>query len=70
LILSAILGWNINGTTVFIGSLVMIYTVSGGTAAVSITQKYQLTLIMAGMAIAGFTAFAKLPEDIRFPIRS
>jgi SSS family solute:Na+ symporter len=66
LILSTMLGWNINLTTVFIGSLVMIYTVSGGTKAVSMTQKYQLTIIMAGMIIAGLTAFFKLPNDITF----
>ncbi len=66
LILSAIIGWDINLTTVFIGSLVMIYTVSGGTAAVSITQKYQLTVIMAGMVIAGLIAFARLPAGISF----
>jgi SSS family solute:Na+ symporter len=66
LILSTMLGWNINLTTVFIGSLVMIYTVSGGTKAVSMTQKYQLTIIMAGMIIAGLTAFYKLPNDITF----
>ncbi len=66
LILSTILDWNINLTTIFIGSLVMIYTVSGGTKAVSMTQKYQLTIIMAGMIIAGLTAFNKLPNDITF----
>lgn len=66
LILSTILDWNINLTTIFIGSLVMIYTVSGGTKAVSMTQKYQLTIIMAGMIIAGLTAFKKLPNDITF----
>ena len=66
LILSTILGWNINLTTVFIGSLVMIYTVSGGTKAVSLTQKYQLTIIMGGMIWAGYIAFSKLPAEISF----
>jgi solute:Na+ symporter, SSS family len=66
LILSTILDWNINLTTIFIGSLVMIYTVSGGTRAVSMTQKYQLTIIMVGMIIAGLTAFYKLPKNISF----
>jgi len=66
LILSTILGWNINLTTIFIGSLVMIYTVSGGTKAVSLTQKYQLTIIMGGMIWAGYIAFSKLPESISF----
>lgn len=66
LILSTMLGWNINLTTVMIGTLVMIYTVSGGTKAVSITQKYQLTMIMAGMITAGGIAYAMLPQGITF----
>lgn len=66
LILSTMLNWNINITTIFIGSLVMVYTVAGGTKAVSMTQKYQLTIIMAGMIIAGLTAFYKLPHGINF----
>jgi solute:Na+ symporter, SSS family len=66
LILSTILDWNINLTTIFIGSLVMIYTVTGGTKAVSITQKYQLTIIMGGMLLTGFIAFSKLPNEIGF----
>ncbi|MBP9924585.1 MAG: sodium:solute symporter [Cyclobacteriaceae bacterium] len=66
LILSTMLDWNINLTTIFIGTLVMIYTVSGGTKAVSMTQKYQLTIIMTGMIIAGLTALYKLPNNITF----
>ncbi len=66
LILSTILGWNINLTTVFIGLLVMMYTVGGGTKAVSITQKYQLAFIMSGMILAGMIAFWNLPEGISF----
>lgn len=66
LILSTMLGWNINVTTVMIGTLVMVYTVSGGTKAVSITQKYQLTIIMIGMLAAGYLAFSMLPEGIGF----
>ncbi len=66
LILSTILGWNINITTVMIGTLVLVYTVSGGNRAVSITQKYQLTIIMAGMITAGAIAFSMLPEGMSF----
>ena len=66
LILSTILGWSITWTTVLIGSMVMIYAVSGGTRAVSITQKYQLTIIMAGMIIAGAIATWQLPDEISF----
>ncbi len=66
LILSTILGWSISVTTVMIGTLVLAYTVSGGTKAVSITQKYQLTIIMAGMILAGYIAFSMLPEGTTF----
>lgn len=66
LILSTILGWNLNLTTVMIGTLVMIYTVSGGTKAVSVTQKYQLTIVMGGMVLAGWIAWNKLPEALSF----
>ena len=66
LILSTMLGWSINLTTILIGTLVMLYTVSGGTRAVSITQKYQLTIIMGGMITAGWIAFSGLPEGISF----
>jgi SSS family solute:Na+ symporter len=64
LILSTILGWNITATTLMIGILVMIYTVSGGTKAVSLTQKYQLTIIMSGMILTGGIAYYNLPEGI------
>jgi len=66
LILSTILGWNIHLTTILIGSMVMIYTVSGGTKAVSVTQKFQLGIVMAGMLLAGWIAFSKLPESLTF----
>ncbi|MBL7848922.1 MAG: sodium:solute symporter [Cyclobacteriaceae bacterium] len=66
LILSTMLGWSISITTLMIGTLVMLYTVSGGTKAVSITQKYQLTIIMAGMITAGYIAFSRLPEGMTF----
>ena len=49
-----------------LGTLVLAYTVSGGTKAVSITQKYQLTIIMAGMILAGYIAFSMLPEGTTF----
>lgn len=66
LILSTILDWNITLTTIFIGTLVMIYVTSGGTKAVSLTQKYQLTIIMGGMILAGWIAYSKIPDGIGF----
>ncbi len=66
LVLSTILGWPISITTVLIGLLVIVYVISGGTKAVSLTQRYQLTIIMGGMILAGVLAFAMLPENISF----
>jgi Na+/proline symporter len=62
LILSTILGWKLEVTTIMIGSLVMIYTISGGSKAVSLTQRYQLTIIMGGMIVAGAIAFDRTPD--------
>jgi solute:Na+ symporter, SSS family len=66
LVLSTILGWSVTWTTIFIGTLVIMYVVSGGTKAVSLTQRYQMSVIMGGMILAGILAFRLLPEDISF----
>src|SRR5690606_2688485 len=52
IILSAVLGWDLTWLNIIIGSMVIIYTVSGGTKAVNVTQKQQMAIIMAGMAVA------------------
>ena len=52
IILSTILKWNLNATILVIGVLVIIYTVLGGTRAVNVTQKQQMTIIMIGMFIS------------------
>ncbi len=64
IILSSILGWNLNITNLLIGALVIIYTVSGGTTAVSQTQKQQMIIILTGMFIALIILVMKLPPDI------
>ena len=70
LILSTILEWNLSYTILGTGILVIIYTVSGGTKAVSITQKQQMGVIMGGMFVAfGYilsyvTDFISLTEAI------
>lgn len=66
IILSTILKWNLNATILVIGILVIIYTVLGGTRAVNVTQKQQMTIIMIGMFIAFFTILNLLPQDITF----
>lgn len=66
LVLSTILGWNIFITTFLIGILVIVYTVSGGTKAVSLTQRQQMTVIMGGMLLAGVIAYRLLPDHVSF----
>jgi len=66
IILSAVLGWNLTLLNIIIGILVIIYTVSGGTKAVSVTQKYQMAVIFTGMFIAFFIILGALPEGITF----
>ncbi|SIT93860.1 sodium:solute symporter [Pontibacter indicus] len=66
IILSTILGWNLTATNLLIGVLVIIYTVSGGTKAVSVTQKQQMAVMMGGMLIAGFMVVKYLPENVSF----
>jgi Na+/proline symporter len=64
IILSAVLGWNLNLLNISIGILVIIYTVSGGTKAVSYTQKYQMAVIFGGLIITFFIIINSFPENV------
>lgn len=66
IILSTILNINTTYTTLFIGSLVVFYTVYGGTKAVSYTQMLQMSIIFCGLFAAGIMVVHLLPEDIGF----
>lgn len=66
IILSALLGWPLQLTTVVIGVLVIIYTVSGGTKAVTQTQKQQMAVMMGGMIVAGILVITSLPQNVGF----
>lgn len=66
IILSAVLGWNLIYLNIIIGVLVIIYTVSGGTKAVNVTQKQQMAVIFIGMLIAFLLILNYLPLDISF----
>ncbi len=52
IILTSVLGWDMNTTVIGVGLAVIIYTVTGGSHAVSVTHKYQMTVILSGMAVA------------------
>jgi Na+/proline symporter len=64
IILSTLLGWNLTWTVIFIGVVVIIYTVSGGTKAVSITQKQQMAVMMGGMILAGIIVIQLIPVSL------
>ena len=64
IILSSVLGWNILWTNIFMGGLLIIYTVTGGARAVAYTQQLQLIIIFGGMFIAGYMVVHRLPAGI------
>lgn len=66
IILSTILNINTTYTTLFIGCLVVFYTVYGGTKAVSYTQMLQMSIIFCGLFAAGAMVVHLLPADIGF----
>jgi SSS family solute:Na+ symporter len=66
IVLSTILGWSISTTTTLIALVVIVYSVSGGTKAVSLTQRQQMAVIMSGMILAGILAYRLLPEAVSF----
>lgn len=66
IILSVVLGWNIVTLNIAIGVLVIIYTVSGGTKAVTVTQKQQMFVIFGGMLAALFIIIDLIPDEVSF----
>lgn len=66
IILSTLLGWNLTLLNIIIGILVIIYTFSGGTKAVNVTQKHQMFIIMSGMFITFFLILHLLPNEMTF----
>lgn len=67
IVLTTVFGWPLNLTIISSGLLVTIYTVAGGNDAVTVTQKYQLAIIFAGMLTACCLLLAKLPAGLTWP---
>jgi len=61
IILSSILGWDIFWTNIFMGGLLIIYTVTGGAKAVAYTQQLQLAIIFFGMGLAAYYMIQGMP---------
>ncbi|MET0464852.1 MAG: sodium:solute symporter [Chitinophagaceae bacterium] len=66
LILSSLLDWNIYWTNLFMGGLLIIYTITGGARAVAYTQQLQLAIIFTGMFLAAYLVVRMLPQDVGF----
>lgn len=66
IILSTVLGWDLTMTNIIVGVLVIVYTVSGGTRAVSLTQTWQMAIILIGMGVAFSIIVSMLPQEISF----
>lgn len=66
IVLSTVFSWRLDLTILLSGSVVILYTVIGGTDAVTLTQKYQMAVIFAGMIAAFCILLAKLPAWLSF----
>lgn len=66
LLLSVMLGVNIQVTSLIIGGIVILYTTSGGVKAVNHTDFLQLIIVMAGMCVAFGMALYLLPKEVSF----
>lgn len=64
IILSSLMGWSLDLTCLVLGLTVIVYTVSGGSKAVSQTQRQQMVVIFAGIIIAAVVIAMRLPDDI------
>ena len=67
IIVSSLLGWNLNATILVIGTLVVAYTVSGGSSAVSLTQKHQMGVILLGMLAAFVMVVFYVSKEVPLP---
>ncbi|MGE5568812.1 MAG: sodium:solute symporter [Rhodospirillales bacterium] len=64
IVLTVLLGWPDQITTLVMGGLVILYTVLGGIKAVTWTDVQQMAIIMAGLLVALVTAIRLLPADV------
>ncbi|GLH74165.1 hypothetical protein GETHLI_26670 [Geothrix limicola] len=66
LVLSVLLGWSLHANILLVGTLVMVYTVTGGTKAVAWAHTSQMVIIACGMLLAGFMTAHRLPAHVTF----
>jgi len=66
IVLSTVFGWSLEATIICSGLVVTVYTMIGGTDAVTVTQKYQLGIIFLGMVTAACLLVSKFPPGMTF----
>lgn len=66
IILSSVMGWSLRLTCGVIGVVVILYTVAGGSRAVSQTQKHQMLVMLGGMLVAFIVIVKRLPPQLSF----
>lgn len=66
IILSAILGWSLGFTNCLMAIFVLIYTMTGGSTAVSKTQELQMGVMLGGLVVAFLVILFKLPPEVSF----
>jgi len=64
IIVSNLLGWDLDSTILLTGLLVVAYTVAGGSRGVSLTQKHQMAVILVGMGVAFVLILTYLAREI------
>ncbi len=67
IILCAVFGWNLALTNALMALFVIIYTTSGGSAAVSRTQELQMSIMLGGLVLAFVIALNSLPDGVGLP---
>ncbi|HEX7671374.1 MAG TPA: hypothetical protein VF395_17395, partial [Polyangiaceae bacterium] len=66
IVLSAVLGWSAHSTNLVLGTVTILYTVAGGSRAVSRTQTLQMAVIFCGMVAAMGYVIWRLPPEVPF----
>ncbi len=66
IILSSVMDWDLKTTTVIIGLISIMYTMSGGTKAVHVTHKHQMVVILTSLFIIFFILLNLLTKDYSF----
>ncbi|MBT8232296.1 MAG: sodium:solute symporter [Saprospiraceae bacterium] len=63
IILSSVMHWDLNITTVVIGLISVLYTMTGGTKAVHVTHKHQMVIILISLFIIFFILINLITKD-------